>query len=88
MIDEVAGQWIALLFSSAAFWARGHEGFLPYPAPIAAFLFFRLFDIWKPYPVNDLQYLKGGLGICADDMVAGVYAGLCLAIFSYIAVIV
>jgi len=46
----------------------------------AGFLLFRVFDILKPYPANRLQDLPGGLGICADDIVAGVYAGICLAI--------
>jgi phosphatidylglycerophosphatase A len=46
---------------------------------LAGFLLFRLFDIVKPFPVRSLEILPGGLGICADDIVAGVYAGLCLA---------
>ncbi|HQZ83187.1 MAG TPA: phosphatidylglycerophosphatase A [Pyrinomonadaceae bacterium] len=79
VVDEVMGQLVTFAFVPFT---------LSWPMLLAGFLLFRLFDIWKPYPVNDLQYLKGGLGICADDMVAGVYAGLCLAIFSYIAVIV
>jgi phosphatidylglycerophosphatase A len=41
---------------------------------------FRLFDIWKPYPIDDLQMLPKGLGICGDDLVAGVYAGICLSL--------
>jgi phosphatidylglycerophosphatase A len=41
---------------------------------------FRLFDIWKPYPIDALQKLPRGLGVCADDIAAGVYAGICLAI--------
>jgi phosphatidylglycerophosphatase A len=47
---------------------------------LAGFFLFRLFDIWKPYPIDDLQSLPKGLGICADDLVAGVYAGICLSI--------
>ena len=58
VIDEVAGQWLALLFPAAAFWWRGFEGFLPYPAPLAAFVLFRLFDIWKPWLVG--QDVVGG----------------------------
>ena len=53
---------------------------LPWPFILVGFLLFRLFDIWKPYPIRDLEMLPGGLGICADDIVAGVYAGVCLAI--------
>ena len=41
---------------------------------IAAFLFFRLFDIWKPFPVNYVdKNIKGGLGIMLDDILAGIY---------------
>lgn len=78
VVDEVMGQLVTLAFVTFT---------LSWPILLAGFLLFRLFDIWKPYPINDLQYLKGGLGICADDLVAGVYAGLCLAIFSYLATI-
>ena len=53
---------------------------LSWPFILAGFLLFRLFDIWKPYPIDDLQVLPGGLGVCADDIAAGVYAGICLAI--------
>ena len=76
VIDEVAGQWIALLFSSAAFWWRGHEGFLPYPAPIAAFLFFRLVDIWKPWLVGRADRRHDPAGVMLDDLWAGLFAGL------------
>ncbi len=64
VIDEVAGQWLALVpvASDWRFYA-------------VAFLAFRLCDIYKPWPANWLdRHLKGGLGIMADDMVAGAYA--------------
>lgn len=76
VIDEVAGQWIALLFSSAAFWARGWEGFLPWPAPVAAFLFFRLFDIWKPWLVGRADRRHDAAGVMLDDLWAGLFAGV------------
>jgi len=76
VIDEVAGQWLALAFLSAAFWARGWEGWLPYPAPLAAFVFFRLFDIWKPWIVGRIDARGGALGVMGDDLMAGVFAGL------------
>ncbi len=44
------------------------------------FLLFRLFDIWKPYPIDSLQNLPAGIGVCADDILAGVYGGTCLAL--------
>jgi len=47
---------------------------------IAAFLLFRLFDIWKPWPIRDLDHrLAGGAGIMLDDLVAALYAALLLA---------
>jgi phosphatidylglycerophosphatase A len=66
VIDEVAGQMIALL--SGPFW-------LPtWWSVITAFILFRLFDIWKPYPIRRLERLESGLGIMADDVLAGMYA--------------
>jgi phosphatidylglycerophosphatase A len=63
VIDEVAGQWIALLYS------RVNLSHL-----LAGFLFFRLFDIVKPWPARQLESLPGGRGIMFDDVAAGVYA--------------
>lgn len=71
VVDELMGQFVTFLFVPFV---------LGWPFILAGFLLFRLFDIWKPYPIDDLQVLPGGLGICADDIVAGVYAGICLAI--------
>jgi phosphatidylglycerophosphatase A len=66
VIDEVAGQMIALL--SGPFWIH------TWWSVISAFLLFRLFDIWKPYPIRRLERLESGLGIMADDVLAGAYA--------------
>ena len=63
VIDEFAGQLIAL-------WAVPREPLFL----LAAFLLFRLFDIWKPLGAAQLQSLPGGTGIVADDLLAGVYA--------------
>ncbi|MDX6612801.1 MAG: phosphatidylglycerophosphatase [Blastocatellia bacterium] len=74
VIDEVAGQLIALLplgFFINRWWPI---------ALIAAFLLFRLFDIIKPYPARKMESLKGGLGIMADDLVAGAYAAIGVAL--------
>ena len=69
VIDEVAG--ILMTFFLLPFsWLHLCFGFV----------LFRLFDILKPYPVRHLEKLKGGLGIVADDLMAGVYANLCLRI--------
>lgn len=70
VVDEVIGQWIALAGAARFSWA----GYL------AAFALFRLFDIWKPPPVRQLEALPGGLGINADDVMAGVYAALVLVL--------
>jgi phosphatidylglycerophosphatase A len=66
VIDEVAAQWLVLL-----------------PAPLdplsyaVAFLLFRIFDIWKPWPVRWAdRRLSGGLGVMLDDLLAAVYAVL------------
>jgi phosphatidylglycerophosphatase A len=75
VVDEVMGQIVTYMF----------VGFtMDWRLLLAGFFLFRLFDIWKPYPVDDLQQLPKGLGICADDLVAGVYAGICLAIINAI----
>src|SRR6266446_7563454 len=66
VIDEVAGQMIALL--SGPFWIHTWWSIL------TAFILFRAFDIWKPYPIRRLEALESGLGIMADDVVAGIYA--------------
>lgn len=71
VVDEVMGQFVTFLFIPFG---------LGWPFILAGFLLFRLFDIWKPFPIDDLQVLPGGLGVCADDIAAGVYAGICLAI--------
>jgi len=66
VIDEVAGQMIALL--SGPLWLH------TWWSVLSAFLLFRLFDIWKPYPIRRLEALESGLGIMADDFAAGAYA--------------
>jgi phosphatidylglycerophosphatase A len=47
---------------------------------IAGFALFRAFDIFKPYPINRLQGLSGGLGVMMDDALAGVYAAVTLSL--------
>jgi phosphatidylglycerophosphatase A len=63
VIDEVAGQWIALLFSPFD-WRHA----------LIALVLFRLFDITKPFPVRNLERLPEGWGIVLDDVAAGLYA--------------
>jgi len=68
VVDEVIGQWLTL---------AGAVG-LNWKAWIAAFVLFRMFDIWKPAPVRQLERLPGGVGIVADDAMAGVYGAAVL----------
>ena len=65
VIDEVSGQLMALAPAALS------TAIVPM---IAAFALFRLFDIFKPYPIRKLESLPGGLGVMADDALAGVYA--------------
>ncbi len=66
--DEIAGIYLVLLVAPTSIlgWALG-------------FGLFRLFDIWKPWPIRDLDHrLHGGLGIMLDDLVAALYAAVLL----------
>ena len=69
VIDELAGQWIALLV-------------IPFDWRwwVTAFLLFRLFDIAKPGPVKMAERLPGGIGVMADDVVAGVLVATLLVV--------
>ena len=52
-----------------------------------AFVLFRIFDIWKPYPIRNLQNLSGGWGVVLDDVVAGIYAGAVMLALNYAGII-
>jgi phosphatidylglycerophosphatase A len=75
VVDEVAGQLIAFLF-------------IPWNSPawiiVVGFILFRVFDIWKPYPIRRLESLESGLGIMADDVLAGVYAATLMSLLASI----
>ena len=62
VIDEVAGMLLSVILLPRTI-----------PVLITAFLLFRLFDIWKPFPARESQALTGGMGVMVDDLVAGVY---------------
>ena len=87
VIDEVAGQWIALLFPAGAFWSRGMEGWwlAAYPGWVAAFLFFRLFDIWKPWIIGRADRRGDPAGVMLDDLWAGVFAGVAVLVAAGVA---
>ncbi len=74
--DEFIGQWLALLPAL----------FAPWWAVAAGFALFRLFDVWKPWPIGWLdRRLKGGLGVMVDDVVAGVFAAVVLGALLHVA---
>ena len=91
VIDELSGQTIALVAGLAlSAWTTTPlntavnakltvafaSGLLNWKYLLAGFILFRVFDIWKPFPARRAEFLPGGLGIMADDWVAGVYAAL------------
>lgn len=67
VVDEVVGFWIALFAvpKSLALVAIG-------------FVLFRVFDIWKPFPIRKIETLPQGWGIMADDILAGIYTNVLL----------
>lgn len=71
VIDEVAGQFIALMFIpfNVAWWMI-----------LIGFVLFRFFDILKPYPIDGMQELPGGFGVVVDDLVAGIYAAIVMSL--------
>lgn len=68
VVDEVVGQWATLAGATSLNWKSW----------LGAFILFRLLDIWKPAPARQAEALPGGIGIMADDVVAGVYGALVL----------
>ena len=69
VIDEIVGMWVSLLFLPLTAAAVG-----------LAFLLFRLLDMIKPYPARQFEALPEGLGIMADDLMAGIYVNLVLRV--------
>lgn len=67
VVDEAAGFFISMIgVNTGLYWG------------LIGFVLFRLFDIWKPYPINKTQDLPGGYGIMVDDIVAGIYVAIIL----------
>jgi phosphatidylglycerophosphatase A len=72
VVDEIAGYLVAVAFLPAT------------PAVlIAGFVLFRFFDIAKPPPVRQAERLPGGVGVVADDLMAGIYANAIIRLGSY-----
>jgi phosphatidylglycerophosphatase A len=67
VIDEVSGQMITYFLAFTV---------LNWKSWLLGFILFRVFDIWKPFPARQAESLPGGLGIMADDWIAGIYAAL------------
>ncbi len=78
VIDEVAGQLLALSFTVIPLWRHGVAdiALTAWPGWVAPFLLFRLFDIWKPWLVGRADRMKGTAGVMLDDLWAGLFAGL------------
>lgn len=68
VIDEVVGQWVALAGAASHNWRSW----------LAAFVIFRALDVWKPAPARQVERLRGGFGIVADDLIAGLYTAAIL----------
>jgi len=69
VIDEVVGLWLAFILSSNTLTQM-----------LLSFIYFRIFDIWKPSLIGKIDKdIKGGLGVMGDDILAGILAGICSA---------
>lgn len=76
VIDEIAGMYITMMF-------------IPLTATtlIAGFIFFRLFDILKPFYIKKLEKLPGGVGVMMDDVLAGIYANISLQLGIFVSLL-
>ncbi len=80
VVDEVVGMWVAMLAVSWGTWSVGLMRGAPiaitalWPGWISAFLFFRLFDIWKPSIIGKADRRHDALGVMLDDVYAGLFA--------------
>jgi len=73
VIDEIIGVWISLLFLP-----------LTWQNILIGFILFRIFDIAKPFGIRKLEAVKNGWGVMLDDVLAGIYANVCLQIYLFI----
>jgi phosphatidylglycerophosphatase A len=86
VIDEVVGQWIALMPLSLGLWLAGAPPALfPWPGWVSAFILFRLFDIWKPGPVGWADRRAGPTGVMLDDVIAGLLAAAIVTVLAAVA---
>ena len=81
VIDEVAGQWIALWPLSFGMWNMGADPWaVPWQAAFIAFVLFRFFDITKLGPIGWADRRNDAFGVMMDDVIAGLFAGAALFI--------
>jgi phosphatidylglycerophosphatase A len=85
VIDEVVGQWFALLPVAFGAARTGASFFDLWPGVLTAFVFFRLFDIWKPWLVGRADARDDATGVMLDDVWAGFFAALVVILFAVIA---
>lgn len=85
VVDELAGQWIAILPLSYAATRHDLDILALWPGWVSAFLLFRLFDIWKPGPVGWADRRGDAMGVMLDDIIAGVIAALGVVVLAAIA---
>lgn len=76
VIDEVAGQLLALCFTVIPLWRHGVDLLVAWPGWVVPFLLFRLFDIWKPWLVGQADRRGDAVGVMLDDLWAGLFAGV------------
>ena len=80
VLDEFAGLWVACLPAAEILMVKELLLF-----SLLAFIFFRIFDIWKPIPINLIdKNFKNGFGIVADDLIAGVYSAIVTSLIFYL----
>nr|WP_285672413.1 phosphatidylglycerophosphatase A [Limibaculum sp. NKW23] len=86
VIDEIAGQWLALWPLSLGLTHIGAEPWLfPWPGWVLGFLLFRALDIFKPWPVSRAERAGGALGVMLDDLVAGGLTALAASLAAAVA---
>jgi phosphatidylglycerophosphatase A len=84
VIDEVVGQWIALLPVIAGAWRMGAEVTALWPGWLAAFILFRFFDITKLGPIGTADRRGDATGVMLDDVIAGLFAAIGVGILAIV----
>ena len=85
VVDEIVGQWLALIPVSAGAIVAGVSVLALWPGILSAFVFFRLFDIWKPWLVGRADKRDDAIGVMLDDVWAGAFAGFMVLILAGLA---